>query len=250
MPNNVDFCLITGASSGIGRELAISLSKDNLLILNGRNVVRLEETKQACHNAQEHIIWPYDLTNVSNIDKSLEEFLFKQEIRVSRFVHCAGILDIIPVRMITNENLLTVLNVNFISAAMITTCLVKKKVNEHFLKSIVFVSSIASEFGTKGFAAYSASKGALDSYMRSAAVELAPRVRVNSVLPGGIVTKMTENLYNDDEIAERLVKDYPLGMGKASDIVEIVQFLLSDKARWITGQQFVVDGGRTANISA
>ena len=86
--------------------------------------------------------------------------------------------------------------------------------------------------------------------MRSLAVELAPQVRVNSVLPGGIGTQMTDRMLSDAELKERMERDYPLGLGRAEDVASLVRFLVSDEARWITGQQFVIDGGRTINITA
>ena len=85
--------------------------------------------------------------------------------------------------------------------------------------------------------------------MRSLAVELAPHVRVNSVLPGGVRTRMTENMYQDEELISRMAATYPLGLGNVSDISQAVRFLLSDEARWITGQQLTVDGGRTINVT-
>ena len=104
--------------------------------------------------------------------------------------------------------------------------------------------------GAKAFNVYSASKAALDALMRSLAVELAPNVRLNSVLPGAIQTRMTDHIFKDAELLNRMTKDYPLGVGYPSDIFEMVRFLISDESRWITGQQFVVDGGRSINISA
>ena len=92
---------------------------------------------------------------------------------------------------------------------------------------------------------YSASKGALDSFARSMAYELAPRVRVNTVLPGGIVTPGTQRMVGDMEMPQ----DGPnslLGEGTPLDIADMVAFLLSKQSRWITGQNFIVDGGRTS----
>jgi len=97
---------------------------------------------------------------------------------------------------------------------------------------------------------YCASKGALDSFMRALAVELAPDIRVNSILPGGVRSRMTESMFADPEMAARLTKDYPLGAGEIEDIVNAAEFIISEKARWITGQQLIIDGGRTINISA
>ncbi len=85
--------------------------------------------------------------------------------------------------------------------------------------------------------------------MKSLSVELAPGIRVNSILPGGVRTPMSEYALNDPAIIERIKVDYPLGLGETSDIANLVEFLLSEKARWITGQQFIIDGGRTANMS-
>jgi NAD(P)-dependent dehydrogenase (short-subunit alcohol dehydrogenase family) len=86
--------------------------------------------------------------------------------------------------------------------------------------------------------------------MRALAVELAPEVRVNSVLPGAVETAMTKQVFADPEVAPRVSAEYPLGTGKPGDIAAAVEFLLSEDARWITGQQLVVDGGRTVNITA
>ena len=86
--------------------------------------------------------------------------------------------------------------------------------------------------------------------MKALAVELAPGIRVNSILPGGIRTHMTTEIFNDPDMVAKFNRDYPLGIGEPSDITNMVEFLMSDKSRWITGQQLVVDGGRTSNITA
>jgi len=180
----------------------------------------------------------------------LEALLVEKNARVSAFVHCAAVLKILPFKNMSLALILDMFNTNFFSAMELTKTLMKKKVNDRQLRSIVFISSIASKFGARGFSAYSASKGALDALMKGLAIELAPGVRVNSVLPGGVRTNMTESIYQDSEVAARLERDYPLGLGSPTDIVNAVEFLISEKSRWITGQQIVVDGGRTVNITA
>ena len=135
------------------------------------------------------------------------------------------------------------------AGAALVKALMNRKVNAGALKSVVFISSNISNFGAKAFSVYGASKGAVDSLMRSLAVELAPRVRVNSVLPGGVRTAMTEHMYQDENLVNRIAAAYPLGLGEVKDIYMTVNFLLSDAARWVTGQQFTVDGGRTINIT-
>jgi NAD(P)-dependent dehydrogenase (short-subunit alcohol dehydrogenase family) len=246
-----DACiLLTGASSGIGRSIAIALSANNRLILNGRDASRLEETRLACVEPSRHLAWPHDLAAVTTLERSLQDFLALHEVRVAAFVHCAAALCVLPLRSTPLEKTTELMNVNFLSAMEITRVLVRKNVNQRQLRSIVFISSIASQFGAKGFSAYGASKAALDALMKSLAVELAPEIRANSVLPGNVRTPMTESMFEDPETAARLVRDYPLGIGLPADISNAVEFLISDKARWITGQQLVVDGGRTTTISA
>jgi NAD(P)-dependent dehydrogenase (short-subunit alcohol dehydrogenase family) len=242
--------LITGASSGIGREIAKGLSAERRLILNGRDETRLDETRQACNSPDQHLMWPQALDRVADVQRSFTDFLAHHQVRVSNYVHCAGTLKILPLRSIEVDHALEVLNTNFTSAFALMNVLVKKKVNDQKLRSVVFVSSIASQFGAKGFSIYAASKGALDALMKSLAVELAPDVRVNSVLPGAIKTEMTKSIFARPEVEDRFKRDYPLGVGETDDIVHIVEFLLSERARWITGQQLIVDGGRTVNITA
>jgi NAD(P)-dependent dehydrogenase (short-subunit alcohol dehydrogenase family) len=124
------------------------------------------------------------------------------------------------------------------------------KFNLGALKSVVYLSSNLSNMGAKGMSAYGASKGAIDTLMRCLAVELAPRVRLNSILPGAIPTEMTKAIFDNEEVRTRMIETYPLGIGEALDICYLAEFLLSNKSKWITGQQFTVDGGRSINISA
>jgi NAD(P)-dependent dehydrogenase (short-subunit alcohol dehydrogenase family) len=244
------YLLLTGASSGIGREMAVALSGRHRLILNGRDLQRLEETRQACSSPEDHLLWPADLVDVESLATSLPEFLEQRKVYVGAFIHCAAMLDVLPLRSITTQLAQNTMRVNFHSAMEITRLLMRKNVNLRHLQNIVFISSIASRFGARGFTAYCPSKAALDGLMRALAVELAPDVRVNSILPGGIRTPMTQAMYDDPETAARLTRDYPLGIGTPADVIDAVEFLISGKARWITGQEWVVDGGRSINISA
>jgi NAD(P)-dependent dehydrogenase (short-subunit alcohol dehydrogenase family) len=245
-----NYVLLTGASSGIGQYIAINLSKKYRLILNGRNEETLSSVLDQCSNREEHLTWVFDLKNIENIEGAIAGFVAERKVSVSVFIHCAGFLKMLPLRSISLAHLQETMNINFNAAALLIKSLNSKKINNGNLKNVVFISSTASIMGAKAFNIYSASKAALDALMRSLAVELAPNVRLNSVLPGGIQTKMTESMFADKELVERMAKDYPLGLGTPNDIYEMVDFLISDKSRWITGQQFVVDGGRTINITA
>jgi NAD(P)-dependent dehydrogenase (short-subunit alcohol dehydrogenase family) len=243
------YILVTGASSGIGREIAVELSNSYNIILNGRNQSRLEETVKACNVINNHLIWPFDLENINKVEDELMVFLEKNNCTVVHFIHAAGQMKAIPLKMLSVDSFLSSFNVNVITAAMISKVLIKKKVNQDTLKSIVFISSNISNFGAKAFSAYASSKAAIDGLMRCLSVELAPKVRVNSVLPGGVRTAMTEHMYQNTDLIKRMEAVYPLGLGTTQDICAAVNFLISNNARWITGQQLIVDGGRTINIT-
>jgi NAD(P)-dependent dehydrogenase (short-subunit alcohol dehydrogenase family) len=241
--------LITGASSGMGREMAIRFSASYRVIVNGRNLERLEETVSKCQQSSQQLIWQYDLANVDELETSFTSFLKDNDVLMDYFVHCAGMMKNYPLKMVNLELLQQTFNTNVFSAELITKMLVNKKLNNGALKSIVYISSNISGFGAKAHSVYGASKGALDAMMKSLAMELAPGIRVNSVLPGAVRTALTEHIFEDEDLINRMKDTYPLGIGTTTDIYEAVKFLLSDEARWITGQQITVDGGRTVNIT-
>lgn len=249
-PRDEDCLLITGASSGLGYAMAQRFSATHRLILAGRDEARLQHARAACHAPERQLVWRHDLMDVEGIAGQLEVFLAANGVRVGSLVHGAAQLNVLPLRGLEPGMVLDMFRANVLAAMELVRTLTKKRINQQRLGAVVFVSSITSQFGAKGFSAYSASKGALDALMKSLAVELAPGVRVNSVLPGALRTAMTESMFGDPAMAARLAADYPLGIGTPVDIVDAVEFLLSEKARWITGQQIVVDGGRTTNITA
>lgn len=241
--------LITGASSGMGREMAIRFSEQYRVIVNGRNLERLQETISLCYNTAQHFIWQYDLSEIDGLEDSLTSVLKAQSEHINYFVHCAGMMKNYPVKMVNVDLLQQTFNTNVFSAELITKLLINKKLNDNALRSIVFISSNISGFGAKAHSVYGASKGAVDALMKSLAMELAPAIRVNSVLPGAVRTALTAHIFEDEELIKRMEETYPLGLGTTSDIYEAVRFLLSDASRWITGQQLYVDGGRTVNIT-
>ncbi len=243
-----NYTLITGSSSGIGREIAILLSSDRNIILHGRNESRLNEVKLKCHNSGDVIIWNCDLSVIELVESSLLELIRVNDISITSLVHASGTLKMYPLKMIGLSNIYETLNVNFISAVLITKTLMMR-INKSSLSSVVFISSNISNFGAKAMSSYAITKSALDSFMRCMAVELAPKVRFNSVLPGGVRTNMTNHIYENIELINRIEKQYPLGLGDSRDIANLVSFLLSDDAKWITGQQMIIDGGMTINIS-
>jgi len=243
----MNYTMITGASSGVGRELAIYLSRKYKLILNGRNIERLKETKDKCEI--EPLVFPHDLSDINNIESSLRTFIDENHINVSHFIHCAGVMKMVPLRAVNVDSLNDSFSVNVFAPALITKMLASRKINGQELKSVVFISSNISNRGAAAFSIYGSSKAALDGLMRNLSVELAPNVRVNSVLPGGMITDMTKDIFSDPNKKAEFEKNYPLGIGTPADIAPVVEFLISDKSGWITGQQITVDGGRTIDIT-
>ena len=139
-----------------------------------------------------------------------------------------------PIRQADIESIDTIFNVNILSVLELIRPLVKKE-NKGSLKHILFISSLASIRGEKGNAVYAASKGALNALAITLAKELAPKVRVNSISPGTVETPMTQTFLASEAGAAHLAT-YPLGVGHPEDITSLACFLLSEEARWITGQ--------------
>ena len=239
------FTLITGASSGIGAGIARALAAQRDLILSGRDEGRLEAVRGGCERAERHLVFRCDLKDVAGIEPRLVELVARHGCGIDGFIHSAGIVKILPVRMVDHAAALEVMNTNFFSALELVRILAKKKVNQTNLKTVTFISSAASKLGERGNSVYAASKGAIDSLTRSLAVELAPGVRVNAVLPGMVRTSMSSATLDDRAHAPEILKMYPLGLGDVADVAALVRFLVSEEARWITGQHLIVDGGRT-----
>jgi NAD(P)-dependent dehydrogenase (short-subunit alcohol dehydrogenase family) len=245
MPDPREYVLITGSSSGIGDAAARRIACTSPVILHGRDSGRLEALRASLPGNNTHLTWICDLSQTEEIGPSLAAMLAASNARVSALLHCAGEFRISAVTASDPAGVLRQFRTNFFSATAITRALIKKNINGTALRSIVFVSSIASRFGARGYSIYAATKGALDSLSRSLAAELAP-IRVNTILPGAIRTPGTEFLYAGGD-PSNLGHGYLLGEGRTEDVASMAEFLLSENARWITGQQFIVDGGKTAH---
>lgn len=240
-----NYILISGASSDIGTKIAISLSKKYNIIIHGTDLKKLNKIKKECSNKNKKIIWKCDFRKITNINSFSKNFFFKY--KIFGFIHCSGKFYLKPTRLIKNNELKDVWNINYFSCLDIIKRLVSLP-NKKFLKKVIFISSNISGFGSKGTTVYNATKAALDASMKSLAVEFAPNIQFNSVLPGTIKTKMiSENIPSYDE--KIIIKKYPTGFGKPKNISDICEFLISQKSNWITGQQIIVDGGRSVNLT-
>lgn len=240
---------LTGATAGIGEALAINLSQHYHIILSGRNAEKLEQIKSKCSNDNQVYVLPLDLSDLDNLEKNLTSFITENQINIDKFVHCAGYMKMVPLKLVSQDLILETFKTNVFSANIIVKLLTNRKINNSALNNVVFISSNISNRGAKAMSTYGASKSALDGLMRSLAVELAPKIRVNSVLPGAVITEMTKSIFENEEVSDRMSQQYPLGIGLPNDIFEAVRFLLSSESRWITGQQLTVDGGRSINIT-
>ena len=238
------YTLITGATSGIGLDLAVRLSGERNLILVGRNEARLDELINQTGGSNKVLKLVIDLdADRRQAASRLTELIQSEGLQIEALVHCAGTSKVMPLRQADTDSIDTIFNVNILSAMELIRPLLKKE-NKGSLKNIVLISSLASIRGEKGNAVYAASKGPLNALTISLAKELAPKVRVNSISPGTVETPMTQDFLKTESGAAHL-QTYPLGVGHPEDITNLACFLLSDEARWITGQNIVIDGGRS-----
>lgn len=239
------YVLVTGASSGIGKGIALALSRICPVVLSGRDYDKLCRVLEECERPDRHLIWCCDFDrDRMKVFEALDTFIREKEVVVRAFVHCAGITKILPLRNFSPEYVDRIFNTNVFSAIEVLRVLLKKS-NKGSLENVVFISALWSVRGDIGNSVYAASKGALNAMVCTLAQELAPKVRVNAVSPGGVWTPMTENFLRDKAFRTKIEKEYPLGLGMVEDIVHMVLFLLSPESRWITGQNYMVDGGRS-----
>lgn len=237
------YVLITGASSGMGALCAKHFSNSHKLIMASENLEMLQDVLKECANPEQHILWHCNFaTERENIVQSLTDLLKQHDAVVDQYVHFAGLTKLLPLKTISIPNIDLIFNVNFFSILEIMKALLKKS-NAKALSNVVLISALVSERGNVGNSIYAASKGAMNSLVYTLARELAPEIRINALLPGAIETPMSKNL--DADYITEMTKDTPLGWGQPQDVIDYVEFLLSDKAKWITGQTLFVDGGRS-----
>lgn len=237
--------LVTGASSGIGKETSILLSKlEADLVLVARNEEKLQETFNSLEKGNHEMI-SFDLSHIDSICELMDTSCKNQ--KLDGLVHAAGIASIIPVQNINYKKMLEVMNINYFSFMELVKLFSKKKYSNG--GSIVAVSSVSSFSGWKGASLYCGSKGALDSSIKALAIELITKnIRVNSVVPSNIKTQMFEDLTQFAEQSEinSILSKQPLGIGEPADIANAIAFLLSDASKFITGTALVADGGYLA----
>ena len=234
--------LITGASSGIGRGVAVACAAAGAkCILVARNNERLEETKTLCVG-QGHAVEVFDVTAFDQLKNFVGILPMLDGV-----VQCAGIGDNhTPLKFLTADFVDHLLAVNLKAPILLLANLEKhKKLNKG--ASVVMISSIAGFHATPAHSLYGATKGGLTSFVKGAALDLAGKhIRVNAIAPAMVNTPLIDFGSLTDEQRKANEARYPLKRyGEPSDVAGAVVYLLSDRAAWVTGQQLVLDGGFT-----
>lgn len=240
--------LITGASSGIGAQCAIDCSKMGAkVVLVARNERRLSETFSMLEG-EGHMSVSFDLTNFAEL-KDCVKSIVDQVGPIDGLVNCAGISAPLPLKLMNAEKMDEFFHANVFSAIELTRHVCQMGNVNKSGASIVFISSIMALAGENAKSLYSMTKGALLSAARSLACEYARRnIRFNCVSPGAILTPINQDLpyMKDPEARAALEAKHLLGLGQTTDISNACIYLLSEASRWVTGQNFVIDGGYTA----
>ena len=234
--------LVTGASSGIGKAIAIECSKMGAkVIITARSEDRLNETLSLMEG-ETHKKIIADLSSAEDISKLVDELP-----QLDGIVQCAGMTIPKPFHFYSKENIHSIMDVNFEAPVHITQSLLKgKKIRNK--SSIVFISSISGVWVSYvAGSIYSASKGAINGLVKGLAIELGSKgIRVNSVNPGMVETNILSDGVVSEEQLEEDRKKYPLKRyGKPEEVAYAVIYLLSDASSWTTGSNILIDGGYT-----
>lgn len=239
--------LVTGASTGIGRAVAVLMAQLGArVILNGRNVERLNDTLQGL-TGQGHIIAAHDLSDMNMIAPWMKA-LSQEHGLLNGVVHCAGIQITKPVRIVDEAFFDETMRTNLGSALALARGF-RQKACKGSPAAMVFVSSIAGLIGQPGNAVYAASKGGLIAATRALAIEfLRDDIRVNAVAPALVDTEMAKKA-RDSMSAEQyqyMLDQHPMGIGQPEDVANAIAFLLSDASRWINAITLPVEGAYLA----
>lgn len=233
--------LVTGASSNIGRKIAVRCSEMMAkVIVAARDEGRMQETIDEM-KGDGHQYLSVDLSNAESIAALTDALPVLEGV-----VLCAAKFDTTPVKNIKRECVQSLFDTNtFSNFDIIQKLLKKKKIAKK--GSIVFISSVASMRPYKGNSLYSATKGAINSFSKVLATELGvKKIRVNCIHPG--IVKRDEGVREGTLTIEQQraeMEKFPLGMGETDDIAYASVYLLSDAAKWITGIDLIVDGGQS-----
>jgi NAD(P)-dependent dehydrogenase (short-subunit alcohol dehydrogenase family) len=233
--------LVTGASSGIGRQTAITASKQGArLVITGRNPERLNETF-ASLNGEGHLQLLADLTIQADIDRLVARLPM-----LNGLVHSTGISDMTPASYITAETIARTFRISFDAIVLLTAGILSRKKLAKNDSSIVFISSISTTYPFIGGSMYVSAKAAIEGYARVLAKELVQRgTRVNCIAPALVRTPMMDETAENysQEVIDQIEKLQPLGLGDPEDVANSIVYFLSDASKWVTGGHLILGGG-------
>ena len=232
--------LVTGASSGLGRQVAISASSAGAtLIITGRNPERLHATYLALEG-EGHRQFLADLTDDGELSSLVDKLP-----KINGVFFSVGVSTVLPAGFITKEKLRGDYAVSFEAPVMLTTALLKAKKLTSDNCSLLYMSTISTVYPFVGGAMYISARAALEGYARVLAVELAPKgIRVNCLRAGFVRTPMLEQTAKlSQEAVLKIDKQQPLGIGEPEDVANTAIFYFSGASKWVTGTNLILGGG-------
>lgn len=236
--------LVTGASSGIGRQIAVSCAQMGATIIGvGRDEARIRETQQLLDaTGSGHQMVSAELTSPEGRDAVVAAL---GGVPVQGVAHVSGISRLVPVRMFSEKHMREVQATNVEAPMLLTQALFKRALLADG-GSILFMASIAAHIGVPGVGMYSGTKAALIAIMRSLSMEVAKRrIRANCLSPALVRTPLLDATAKMVSSMETEENNYPLGFGTPEDVANAAIYFLSDASRWVTGTTLVMDGGLT-----
>ena len=219
--------LLIGGSSGIGLSLVNQISQDHNVYVACRSNNSLPENVNYIN---------YDVLN-----DELDSSLFPETI--DSFIYLPGSINLRPFKSLSIESFKEDLEINFIGLIKSLKSVLKNLTASNSA-SIVLFSTVAVQRGMPFHSSVSSSKGAIEGLAKSLAAEISPKIRVNVIAPSLVNTPLANRFLNNDIKIEKSANRHPLKrIGSASDIANLIDYLISDKSSWITGQIIAVDGG-------
>lgn len=233
--------LVTGASSGLGRQTAITISRYGArLCITGRNRERLNDTFLQLSGEGHHQIIA-DLVKQEEIDNLVSNLP-----ELNGVVYSTGISDVLPTRFISEKDIEKNFSVGFNASVLLTSALQRKKRLVSNQCSLVFVSSISTRYPFVGGGLYISAKAALEGYARVLMLEMVGKgIRVNCVAPGFVKGPLLDATQEkiSRETVEKIKERQPLGLGEPEDVANVILFFLSDASKWVTGANLILGGG-------
>ncbi|MDE6885604.1 MAG: SDR family oxidoreductase [Helicobacteraceae bacterium] len=241
--NKEQIYIVTGASSGIGKAVALLLNELGASVIAiARDKERLESMRAESKNPNNIYIEIKDLCDdietLPTYIKSLKEKYGK----LSGMAYCAGIGNATSIQSVEIDSIKKVFDINYYTPVFMTKGVIDKRNNIGSGTSIVVISSIASVYFDKGMSIYCGAKAALNASMKVISKEVAKnKIRVNCLSPSLINTPLLEDFTFDEE--KSYLDSYPFGIGEPNDVANMTIFLLSNKAKYLSGQNYIIDSG-------